>query len=170
MSKLLLLTGLYQEILNHHQNLPIIDHDLDDDIDEVSEELTPLGRTNFRGSNISFGMWPNDRRRHVYIIWKTWMGKSTLLENMIIDDIRKGRWVAVIDPHGDLAEQVIWFIPKNRTNQTIIFDPSDTEFPIAFNMLENVKPHLRPLVASGLVSTFKKLFGDSWGPRPWAIF
>jgi len=145
-------------------SLPIIDPDLTDDI--VPEtNLTPLGKTNFRGTNMSFGIWPDDRRRHIYIIWKTWMGKSTLLENMIIDDIRKGRWVAVIDPHGDLAEAVIWFIPKSRTNQTIIFDPSDTEWPIAFNMLDNIKAEHRPLVASWLVWIFKKIFGDSWGPR-----
>ncbi len=145
-------------------NLPIIDPDLSDNIDPETD-LTPLGKTNFRGTNMSFGMWPNDRRRHVYIIGKTGMGKSTLLENMIIDDIRKNRWVAVIDPHGDLAETVIGFIPKSRTNQTIIFDPSDTDWPIAFNMLDDVKPEHRPLVASGLVGIFKKIFGDSWGPR-----
>jgi len=145
-------------------NLPIIDPDLTDDI--VPEtNLTPLGKTNFRGTNMSFGMWPSDRRRHVYIIGKTGMGKSTLLENMIIDDIHKWRWVAVIDPHGDLAEAVIWHIPKSRTNQTIIFDPSDTNWPIAFNMLDSVKVEHRPLVASGLVGIFKKIFGDSWGPR-----
>lgn len=145
-------------------NLPIVDPDLTDDI--VPEtNLTPLGKTNFRWTNMSFGMWPSDRRRHVYVIGKTGMGKSTLLENMILDDIVKDRWVAVIDPHGDLAEAVIWHIPKHRTNQTIIFDPSDTEWPIAFNMLENVKPEHRPLVASWLVGIFKKIFGDSWGPR-----
>ncbi|MCH2188228.1 type IV secretion system DNA-binding domain-containing protein [Candidatus Gracilibacteria bacterium] len=145
-------------------NLPIIDPDLTDDIIPETN-LTPLGKTNFRGTNMSFGMGPNDRRRHVYIIGKTGMGKSTLLENMVIDDIRKGRGVAVIDPHGDLAETVIGFIPKSRTNQTIIFDPSDTEWPIAFNMLDDVKSEHRPLVASGLVGIFKKIFGDSWGPR-----
>ena len=145
-------------------NLPIVDPDLTDDITPQTD-LTPVWKTNFRGTDMSFGMWPNDRRRHVYIIWKTWMGKSVLLENMIIDDIKKGRWVAVIDPHGDLAEAVIGHIPKSRTNSTIIFDPSDTEWPIAFNMLEDVKPEHRPLVASGLVWIFKKIFGDSWGPR-----
>lgn len=145
-------------------NLPIIDPDLTDDV-VPDTSLTPIGKTNFRGTNMSFGIGPSDRRRHVYIIGKTGMGKSTLLENMIIDDIHKWRWVAVIDPHGDLAEAVIGHIPKNRTNQTIIFDPSDTHWPIAFNMLENVKPELRPLVASGLVWIFKKIFGDSWGPR-----
>ncbi len=145
-------------------NLPIIDPDLTDDI--VPEtNLTPIWKTNFRWTNISFWIWPNDRRRHMYVLWKTGMGKSTLLENMIIDDIRKGRWVAVIDPHWDLAEGVIWFIPKSRTNQTIIFDPSDKEWPIAFNMLEDVNPEHRPLVASGLVWIFKKIFWDSWWPR-----
>lgn len=145
-------------------NLPIIDPDLEDDI-VVENEFTPIWITNFRWTNMSFGIWPSDRRRHIYILWKTWMWKSTLLENMIIDDIRKWRWVAVIDPHGDLAEAVIWFIPKSRTNQTIIFDPSDINWPISFNMLENVSPEHRPLVASGLVGIFKKIFGDSWGPR-----
>ena len=145
-------------------NLPIIDPDLTDDI--VPDTIyTPIWKTNFRGTNMSFWMWPDDRRRHMYIIWKTWMWKSTLLENMIIDDINQGRWVAVIDPHGDLAEAIIWHIPKSRTNQTIIFDPSDTDWPIAFNMLDNVKPEHRPLVASGLVGIFKKIFWDSWGPR-----
>jgi len=145
-------------------NLPIIDPDLTDDITPETD-LTPIWKTNFRGTDMSFGMWPNDRRRHTYIIWKTGMWKSVLLENMIIDDIKKWRGVAVIDPHGDLAEAVIGHIPKSRTNSTIIFDPSDTEWPIAFNMLEDVKPEHRPLVASWLVWIFKKIFGDSWGPR-----
>lgn len=145
-------------------DLPIIDPDLTDNI-TPNVDLTPLWKTNFRWTNMSFWMWPSDRRRHLYIIWKTWMGKSTLLENMILDDIKKGRWVAVIDPHGDLAEAVIWHIPKSRTNQTIIFDPSDVDWPISFNMLDDVKPEHRSLVASGLVWIFKKIFWESWGPR-----
>lgn len=145
-------------------NLPIIDPDLSDEV-VPENDLTPIWKTNFRWTNMSFGIGPNDRRRHMYILWKTGMWKSTLLENMIIDDIRKGRWVAVIDPHGDLAEAVIGFIPKSRTNQTIIFDPSDTSWPIAFNMLEDISPEHRPLVASWLVWIFKKIFWDSWWPR-----
>ena len=145
-------------------NLPIVDPDLTDNI-KVENELTPIWITNFRWTNISFGIGPSDRRRHIYVLWKTWMWKSTLLENMIIDDIRKGRGVAVIDPHWDLAEWVIWFIHKNRTNQTIIFDPSDKNWPIAFNMLDEVSPEHRPLVASGLIGIFKKIFWDSWWPR-----
>ncbi len=141
-------------------NLPLLPKDK-----KIETDLTPVWTTNFRWTNLEFWIGPNDRRRHMYIIWKTGMWKSTLLENMIIDDIRKGRWVAVIDPHGDLAEWVIWFIPKSRTNQTIIFDPSDVDSPIAFNMLDDVLVDQRPLVASGLVGIFKKIFGDSWGPR-----
>ncbi|MDQ7009974.1 MAG: type IV secretion system DNA-binding domain-containing protein [Candidatus Gracilibacteria bacterium] len=146
-------------------NLPLLKKVVDENFHPLQVDLTPVGTTNFRGTNLDFGIGPSDRRRHMYIIGKTGMGKSTLLENMIIDDIRKGRGVAVIDPHGDLAEGIIGFIPKSRTNQTIIFDPSDVESPIAFNMLDNVSPEQRSLVASGLVGIFKKIFGDSWGPR-----
>ena len=141
-------------------NLPILSWN-----DEKDADLTPIWKTNFRWEETMFGISSNDRRRHMYIIWKTWMWKSTLLENMIIDDIRKWRWVAVIDPHGDLAESIIWNIPKSRTNQTIIFDPSDINWPIAFNMLDEVLPEHRPLIASGLVWIFKKIFGESWWPR-----
>lgn len=150
-------------------NLPIIENTqlLTENWESVltNSDLTPIWETNFRWEKIQFWVWPNDRRRHMYIIWKTWMWKSTLLENMILDDIKKGRGVAVIDPHGDLAEAIIWNIPKSRTNQTIIFDPSDTSWPIAFNMLDEVSPEHRSLVASGLVWIFKKIFWDSWWPR-----
>lgn len=130
-----------------------------------NSEVTPIGMTNFRGTNTPFGLLPGDRRRHVYVIGKTGMGKSTLLENMIFDDINKGRGVGLVDPHGDLAEAILAFIPKHRTNDVIVFDPSDSKHPIAFNMLEQVIPELRPIVASGIVGVFKKIFGESWGPR-----
>lgn len=126
---------------------------------------TPIGISNFRGHREEFGIQPTDRARHTYIIGKTGMGKSTLLENMIYSDILAGRGVAIIDPHGDLAETILRSIPKSRTNDIVLFDPSDTEFPIAFNMLESPSPALRPIVGSGLVSIFKKMFADSWGPR-----
>lgn len=126
---------------------------------------TPIGISNFRGSREEFGIQPVDRARHTYIIGKTGMGKSTLLENMIYSDILAGRGVGLIDPHGDLAETILRSIPKSRTNDIVLFDPADTDFPIAFNMLESPSPELRPIVGSGLVSIFKKMFADSWGPR-----
>jgi hypothetical protein len=123
---------------------------------------TPIGTSNFRGSTQGFGIQPIDRARHVYIIGKTGMGKSTLLENMLYSDIMSGRGVGLIDPHGDLADTILANIPKSRTNDIVLFDPSDTEYPIAFNMLDNPRPELRPIVASGLVSIFKKMFAESW--------
>ncbi len=131
----------------------------------ANEDLTILGRTNFRAQNLTFGVKTLDRRRHIYIIGKTGMGKSTLLENMIFSDIQAGRGVAVVDPHGDLADAVLNFIPSYRTNDVVVFDPADRDFPVAFNMLENIDPALNTIVCSGLVGIFKKIYAESWGPR-----
>lgn len=129
------------------------------------KDITALGDTNFRGNKETFGIRSIDRRRHVYVIGKTGMGKSTLLENMIHSDIVEGKGVGVIDPHGDLADAVLSFVPKNRINDVVLIDPSDKEHAVAFNMLENVDPALNSIVASGLVGIFKKIYAESWGPR-----
>jgi hypothetical protein len=129
------------------------------------DEISVIGKTNFRGAQHVFGIKALDRRRHVYIIGKTGMGKSTLLENMIFSDIIAGKGVGVIDPHGDLADAVLNFVPSNRTNDVVLIDPADKEFAVAFNMLENVDPALGSIVCSGLVGIFKKIYADSWGPR-----
>jgi CxxC-x17-CxxC domain-containing protein len=134
-------------------------------------EILVLGETNFRNRKRQFGIKTDDRRRHCYVIGKTGVGKTTLLENMIIQDIQSGRGAALVDPHGDPAESIIDFIPNNRVNDIVFFDPSDTDFPIAFNVLETVDPsHPRfdqekSLVSSGLIGVFKKIWADSWGPR-----
>lgn len=132
---------------------------------KAEQPNTPIGITNFRGTSEGFWIQPIDRARHIYIIGKTGMGKSTLLENMLYSDILSGRWIGLIDPHGDLADTILANIPKSRTNDIVLFDPSDQEYPIAFNMLDNPLPELRPIVAGGLVSIFKKMFAESWGPR-----
>ena len=124
-----------------------------------------LGVTNHRGRRDPIVLSHEDRRRHVYVLGKTGMGKTTLMETMIAADLAAGRGLALIDPHGDLAEAVVGNLPKDRINHTIIFDPSDRDRPVGFNMLEAVDAERRPLVASGLVGIFKKLFSDSWGPR-----
>ncbi len=129
------------------------------------EPVSILGKTNFRGMQKVFGVRAIDRRRHLYVIGKTGMGKSTLLENMIYSDIVSGKGVGIIDPHGDLADAVLSFIPSNRTNDVVLIDPSDTKYAVAFNMLENVDPALNSIVCSGLVGIFKKIYADSWGPR-----
>lgn len=134
-------------------------------IEDSDEKITILGKTNFRGEHKMFGVRAIDRQRHLYMIGKTGMGKSTVLENMIYSDIMNGSGVGIIDPHGDLADAVLSFIPSNRINDVILIEPFDKENAVAFNMLENVDPALNSIVCSGLVGIFKKIYGESWGPR-----
>jgi len=129
------------------------------------KEIAVFAQTTYRNEFKKFGIKTDDRRRHMYLIGKTGMGKSTILENMIVDDIRAGYGVAVVDPHGDLAEKIVEYIPNDRIKDVIYFNPSDINFPIAFNVVEQVESHLRHLVASGLIGVFQKLWADSWGPR-----
>ena len=104
------------------------------------DEIVPFAETNFRNRQQRFGIKTDDRRRHMYVIGKTGMGKTTLLENMVIDDIRAGRGVAVVDPHGEFAEKMLNFVPKERVEDVIYFNPSDLNHPIAFNAVEAVAP------------------------------
>jgi CxxC-x17-CxxC domain-containing protein len=134
--------------------------------DEINaNEITILGETNFRNQRRSFGIYADDRRRHVYVVGKTGVGKSTLLENMIIQDIEQGRGVCYVDPHGDTVEKLLENIPPHRVNDVVYFDPSDVDYPVAFNVLEAFDPQYKYLIASGLVGSLKKIWADSWGPR-----
>jgi len=128
-------------------------------------DVTYFAKTNFRNEDRVFGIKADDRRRHMYVIGKTGMGKTNLLENLVIQDIQHGYGVAYIDPHGDTAEKLIRAIPPSRVNDVIYFNPSDQDFPVAFNVMEHVSAEYRHLVASGLVGVFKKIWADSWGPR-----
>lgn len=130
-----------------------------------SERLTIFAKSDFRHIVHRFGIKKDDRRLHMYAVGKTGTGKSTMLENMIIDDIKKGRGVAVVDPHGELISHVMDFIPSSRINDVIFFNPADRDWPIGFNILESVDPDLKNIIASGVVGIFKKIFGESWGPR-----
>ena len=130
-----------------------------------ASELTILGASVFRGKRVTFGIKQDDRRRHLYAIGKTGMGKSTLLENMIFSDIHAGKGLAVIDPHGDLADAILRMIPKERTNDVVLFDPTDMHYPVSFNMLECGVPEQRPLIASGLMAVFTKIWPDVWSGR-----
>jgi len=128
-------------------------------------EITAFAQTNFRNQATAFGIKTDDRRRHLYAIGKTGMGKTNMLENLAIQDIRNGHGVCFVDPHGDTAEKLISMIPPERINDVIYFNPADQDYPIAFNVLEEVPREFRPLVASGLIGVFQKLWADSWGPR-----
>lgn len=127
--------------------------------------VTLFAVTNYRDIRKRFGIKERNRRGHIYIIGKTGTGKSTLIQNMVISDIRDGNGLALIDPHGDLAESALDFVPKSRIKDVIYFNPADIEYPIPFNPLESAHPDHHHLVTSGLISVFKKIWSEFWGPR-----
>lgn len=129
------------------------------------DELTPFATTNYRNIREAFGIKRRDRARHMYVIGKSGSGKSKMLELMIKNDIEKGHGICVIDPHGDLIENIVPFIPEHRIKDVIFFNPVDEAYPIAFNPIEKVNPMLRQQVAMGLIEIFKKSFGSNWTPR-----
>lgn len=129
------------------------------------DRVTYFAATDTRGKRIPFGIKQKDRARHMYLVGKTGMGKSTLIENMAIQDIRNGEGLAFIDPHGDAAERLLAFVPEHRIKDVIYFAPFDLERPVAFNVMEDVSYERRHLVVSGLLATLKKMWADVWNPR-----
>ena len=127
--------------------------------------ITYFAETDARNKRVKFGIKAKDRTRHVYVIGKTGMGKSTLLENMAVQDIMNGEGMCFIDPHGKTADLLLEYVPKERINDVIHIAPFDTEYPISFNVLESVDQAKRHLVVSGLMSTFKKIWEDAWSAR-----
>jgi len=128
-------------------------------------EVTLFAATNFRNKMKRFGIKTDDRRRHMYLLGKTGMGKTTMLENMMLADIYAGHGVAIVDPHGDTAEKIIDYIPPERINDVVYFNPADSSFPIGFNVLEAVDDDHRHLIANGLMGVFKKIWPDVWSAR-----
>ncbi len=131
-----------------------------------SQKITYFGETDTRGNHVKFGIRNADRTKHFYVIGKSGMGKSTLLENMAVQDIQEGRGICFIDPHGGTAEKLLEYIPEERIKDVVYFAPFDTDFPLAFNVMEDVGPLKRHLVLSGLMSAFEKVFGaESFSDR-----
>jgi hypothetical protein len=143
------------------ENLPVVNR--------LTEEekigVNFFAKTDFKNQETIFGIKNTDRRKHLYIIGKTGAGKSTLIANMAIDDIRRGRGLGIIDPHGDLSETILDYIPKRRINDVVYLEPYDLERPFSLNVLEIKNKQQKDLVASGIVSIFYKIYQDSWGPR-----
>lgn len=129
------------------------------------DTINYFARTEHKNQIKTFGIKHNDRRRHFYVVGKSGTGKSTLIANMAINDIRNGQGLAIIDPHGDLCDILLDYIPSYRVNDVIYFDPSDQTRTFVINPLEVKNEAQKELVASGIVGIFKKLFAFSWGPR-----
>lgn len=127
--------------------------------------VTFIGRCNFRGNDRVFGIKSKDRRQHMYVVGKTGVGKSVLLKNLALQDIRAGKGVAIIDPHGEFVEDVLEHIPAERINDVIYFNPVDGEFPIGFNVLEVPDTKYKHLVVSDLLGIFTKIWANVWSAR-----
>lgn len=135
-----------------------------------AEQISVFGATNFRGREVRFGLLREDRRRHLYTVGKSGSGKSKLLEKLIADDIAYGKGLCVIDPHGDLIQAALQHIPKKRYGDLVYFNPSDLDYPIAFNPFENVGREYKQQVTYSLIEIFKKFFGSDWTPKIEHVF
>ncbi|MEA3296076.1 MAG: type IV secretion system DNA-binding domain-containing protein, partial [Patescibacteria group bacterium] len=129
------------------------------------DNINFFAETNFRNIRRKFGIKPDDRRRHIYAVGKTGMGKTAMLQNMAVQDIQQGKGMAFIDPHGEASEELLSFVPQSRIKDVVYFNPSDLDFPIAFNIMEKVSAEKRHLIASGLMGVFKKIWPDVWSAR-----
>lgn len=128
-------------------------------------DITPIGITDWRNQRKPLGIKGQDRFGHIYCLGKTGVGKSSLLLSMAISDIEQGKGLCILDPHGDIAETILNYIPRERIDDVIYFNPKDIEYPIGFNPLKGVHPNYHHLVVSGLISTFRRIWSETWGPR-----
>jgi hypothetical protein len=140
--------------------LPVITGDSAHD-----EQVSAFGLTNFRGINHQFGLYRYDRSRHVYVIGQTGAGKTGLLELFALSDIYHKHGYAIIDPHGDFAVNNMHFIPADRIDDVVYFNPADTAYPLGFNPMEVYDPNQKNNISSEIIGVLKRMFGDSWGPR-----
>lgn len=130
-----------------------------------NRDVTYFARTNFRSTNNTFGIKRKDRRQHMYILGKSGTGKSVLLSNLILQNIQNGEGVCVVDPHGELVEEILHSIPDYRVNDVIYFNPADADFHIGFNVIQLDDPKYKHLVASGLMGIFTKIWANAWSSR-----
>lgn len=130
-----------------------------------NRDITYFGRTNFRNSNNVFGIKRKDRRQHMYVLGKSGTGKSVLLSNLIVQNIQNGEGVCVVDPHGELVEEILHLIPDHRVKDVIYFNPADTDFHVGFNVIALDDPKYKHLVASGLMGIFTKIWANAWSSR-----
>ena len=138
---------------------------LQDMASPIKNDVSYFGVTNFRNRNVPFGIRQNDRLLHVYMIGKTGVGKSTLIETLAAQDLSDGRGLAIIDPHGDLVEKIAASIPPEHAGRVIYLNAPDPNQPYGYNPLRRVREDKIPLAVSGLLETLKKMWPDAWGVR-----
>ena len=129
------------------------------------KDINIVGTSDYRSIKVPVWIHDEDRLRHLYIVWKTGTGKSKFLNSLMIDDLKQWRWLWVIDPHGDLIEEIIAHIPPQRHKDVIIFDPTDEQFPFCFNPLDVKSTESKQILAKWFIDIFKKFFGSNWNPK-----
>lgn len=138
------------------------------------EEASFIGRTNYVAAleekKFIFGIKRVDRRRHMYIVGKSGVGKSKLLELLIRQDISYGHGLCLMDPHGDVIDAMLDYIPRERMEDVCLIDPADIDFPVSFNPLANVDPSFKFILTQGLIEVLEKQFGANWTPRLEHVF
>ena len=131
-----------------------------------NSDITLFAETNFRDQRKQFGIKRADRRNHMYLVGKSGMGKTSLIEHMIVQDMFSGQGVCVLDPSGALIEQSLHYVPESRIKDVIYFNPHDSGYPFAFNFLSEIGDEKdRHTIVNGLVSVFRDVWSDVWGPR-----
>ena len=131
----------------------------------MEDDLSLIGKIILKDKEQLFGIKTDDRRRHMYIIGRTGVGKTTLEETLALYDIEHQKGVGIIDPHGEMSERLLKFIPKSRIDDVVYFNPADYSYPLAFNVMEYVEPQYRHMVAAGLLAVFEKIWPDVWSSR-----
>lgn len=129
------------------------------------QDVNIIGVSDYRSTKVPVGIHDEDRLRHIYVVWKTGTWKSKFLNSLMIDDLKQGKWIWVIDPHGDLIEEIIAHVPPERKDDVIIFDPTDEEFPFCFNPLDIKEVESKQVLAKGFIDIFKKFFWSNWNPK-----
>lgn len=149
--------------------VPIFDYKVLDNWERVAvnypKDANIIWTCDYRSTRVPVWIFDEDRLRHLYVVWKTWTWKSRFLTSLMIDDLKQWKWLWVIDPHGDLIEDIIAFIPESRIDDVIIFDPTDEEFPFCFNPLDVWKDESKQVLAKWFIDIFKKFFGSNWNPK-----
>lgn len=132
------------------------------EVTRLDHNLNVIGISDFRSIMVPVGFYDEDRLKHTYIIGKTGVGKSKFIVWLIVNDIINWKGVAVLDPHGELIDDAMQFIPEHRKKDVIIFDPADTEFPFCFNPLDIKSTESKQILAKWFIDIFKKFFGANW--------
>lgn len=148
---------------------PIFDFNTDKNWERIAknypENVNIIWTSDYRSIKVPVWILDEDRLRHLYVIWKTWTWKSRFLSSLMIDDLKQWKWIWIIDPHGDLIEDIMTHIPKNRIDDVIIFDPTDEQFPFCFNPLDVWNNESKQVLAKWFIDIFKKFFWANWNPK-----